>query len=96
MISTLDPAEACSCGFNNPIISTQYHMRTCSAHHQVTDSGHPLNGGLEGTVGVNYPGYLLVVIKCIYLPPTYLHFIQDIEDRSLLLTSSMSFVDIRF
>jgi hypothetical protein len=24
---------------------------------------------------------LLVVIKCIYLPPTYLHFIEDIEDR---------------
>jgi hypothetical protein len=39
---------------------------------------------------------VLVVIKCIYLPPTYLHFIQDIEDRFLLLTGSMSFVDLSF
>jgi hypothetical protein len=37
-----------------------------------------------------------VVIQCIYLPPTYLHFIQDIEDRYLLLTSSTSFVDLPF
>jgi hypothetical protein len=34
--------------------------------------------------------------KCIYLPPRYLHFIQDTEDRCLLLTSSMSFVDLPF
>jgi hypothetical protein len=39
---------------------------------------------------------LLAVIKCIYLPTTYLHFIQDIEDRCLLLTSSTSFVDLPF
>jgi hypothetical protein len=39
---------------------------------------------------------VLTVIKCIYLPPTYLHFIQDIEDRCLLLTSSTSFVDLPF
>jgi hypothetical protein len=39
---------------------------------------------------------LLVVIECIYLPPTYLHFIQDIEYRCLLVTSSMSFVDLPF
>jgi hypothetical protein len=39
---------------------------------------------------------LLAVIKCIYLPPTYLHFIQDIEDRCLLLTSSTTFVDLPF
>jgi hypothetical protein len=26
-------------------------------------------------------GRVLAVIKCIYLPPTYLHFIQEIEDR---------------
>jgi hypothetical protein len=26
-------------------------------------------------------GVVLVVIKCIYLSPTYLYFIQDIEDR---------------
>jgi hypothetical protein len=41
-------------------------------------------------------GGTLAVIKCIYLPPTYLHFIQDIEDRYLLLTSSTSFVDLPF
>jgi hypothetical protein len=39
---------------------------------------------------------VLAVIKCIYLPPTYLHFIQDIEDRCLLQTSSTSFVDLPF
>jgi hypothetical protein len=39
---------------------------------------------------------VLAVIKCIYLPSTYLHFMQDIEDRCLLLTSSMSFVDLPF
>jgi hypothetical protein len=37
---------------------------------------------------------VLAVIKCIYLLPTYLHLIQDIEDRCLLLTSSTSFVDL--
>jgi hypothetical protein len=41
-------------------------------------------------------GEMLVVIKCIYLPSTYLHFMQDIEDRCLLLTSSTSFVDLPF
>jgi hypothetical protein len=41
-------------------------------------------------------GGVLAVIKCIYLPPTFLHFIQDIEDRCLLLTSFMSFVDLPF
>jgi hypothetical protein len=40
--------------------------------------------------------WLLAVIKCIYLPPTYLYFIQDIEDRCLLLTSSTSFIDLPF
>jgi hypothetical protein len=39
---------------------------------------------------------VLKVIKCIYLSPTYVYFIQDIEDRCLLLTSSMSFVDLPF
>jgi hypothetical protein len=39
---------------------------------------------------------VLAVIKCIYLPPTYLYFIQDIEDRCLLLTSSTSFIDLPF
>jgi hypothetical protein len=41
-------------------------------------------------------GGVLAVIKCIYLLPTYLHFIQDIEDRSLLLMSSTCFVDLPF
>jgi hypothetical protein len=41
-------------------------------------------------------GGVLAVIKCIYLPPPYLHFIQDIEDRCLLLMSNMSFVDLPF
>jgi hypothetical protein len=41
-------------------------------------------------------GGVLAVIKCLYLLPTYLHFIQDIDDRCLLLTSSTSFVDIAF
>jgi hypothetical protein len=39
---------------------------------------------------------VLAVIKCIFLLATYLHFIQDIEDRCLLLTSSTSFVDPPF
>jgi hypothetical protein len=39
---------------------------------------------------------VLAVIKCIYLQPTYLHFIQYIEDRCLLLMSSTSFVDLPF
>jgi hypothetical protein len=45
-----------------------------------------------------YPTYvlLLAVIKCIYLPPTYIHFTQDIEDRCLLLMSSTSFVNLTF
>jgi hypothetical protein len=41
-------------------------------------------------------GEVFAVIKCIYLLPTYLHFMQDIEDRCLLLTSSTSFVDRPF
>jgi hypothetical protein len=39
---------------------------------------------------------VLAVIKCIYFLPTYLHFIQDTEDRCLLLMSSTSFVDLPF
>jgi hypothetical protein len=39
---------------------------------------------------------VLAVIKCIYLLPTYQHFMQDIEDRCLLLTSSTSFLDLPF
>jgi hypothetical protein len=41
-------------------------------------------------------GGVLAVIKCIYLPPTYLYFMQDIDDRCLLLMSSTSFVDLPF
>jgi hypothetical protein len=41
-------------------------------------------------------GGVLAVIKCIYLLPTYLRFIQNIEDMCLLLTSSTSFVDLPF
>jgi hypothetical protein len=39
---------------------------------------------------------VLAIIKYIYLPPTYLYFIQDIEDMCLLLTSFTSFVDLLF
>jgi hypothetical protein len=39
---------------------------------------------------------LLAVIKCLYLLPTYLHFMQGIEDRCLLLMSSTGFVDLPF
>jgi hypothetical protein len=48
------------------------------------------------TLSVCVGGGVLAVIKCIYLPPTYLHFIQDIEDRCLLLTNSTSFFDLQF
>jgi hypothetical protein len=41
-------------------------------------------------------GGVLAVIKCIYLLLTYVHFMQDIEDRCLLLTSSTSFVNLPF
>jgi hypothetical protein len=37
---------------------------------------------------------LLAVLKCIYLLPTYLYFMQDIGDRCQLLTSSTSFVEL--
>jgi hypothetical protein len=39
---------------------------------------------------------VLAVIKCIYLPLTYLHFMQDIKDWCLLLRSSTSFIDLTF
>jgi hypothetical protein len=41
-------------------------------------------------------GWVLAVVKCIYLLPIFLHFIQDIEDRGLLLMGSTSFVDLPF
>jgi hypothetical protein len=40
--------------------------------------------------------HVLAVLKCIYLLATYQHFIQDIEERCVLLTSSTSFVDSPF
>jgi hypothetical protein len=52
--------------------------------------------GKSSHVGVDVDRLMLAVIKCIYLSPTYLHFVQDIEDRCLLLTSSMSFIDLTF
>jgi hypothetical protein len=45
---------------------------------------------------VSIKSVLLAVIKYLYLPSTYLHFMQDIEDRCLLLMSSTSFVDLPF
>jgi hypothetical protein len=43
-----------------------------------------------------YGGWVLAVIKYTYLPPTNPNFIQDTEDRCLLLMSSMSFIDLPF
>jgi hypothetical protein len=50
----------------------------------------------DGSISDLLRSCLLAVIKCIYLLPTYLYFIQDIEARCLLLTSSMSFDDLPF
>jgi hypothetical protein len=36
----------------------QYHMSTCSIHHRVTGSGHPLNEGLRGYYQGNVPWVL--------------------------------------
>jgi hypothetical protein len=47
-------------------------------------------------VWVGEGGGVLAVTKCIDLSPTYLHFIQDIEDRCLILMSSTSFIDLPF
>jgi hypothetical protein len=52
--------------------------------------------GLLRWPGGQVPWPLLAVIKCIYLLPTYLYFIQYIEDRCILLTSSTSFIDLPF
>jgi hypothetical protein len=78
--------------------------------HKLSRKGHPNHDasltsmafitsarvGGHDTNPTNTTVSLLAVIKCIYLPPTYLHFIQDIEYRCLLLTSSTSFVDLPF
>jgi hypothetical protein len=41
-------------------------------------------------------GGLLAVIKYIYLPSTYIHFMQDIKNKCLLLMSSTSFIYLSF
>jgi hypothetical protein len=43
-----------------------------------------------------YGGWVLAVIKYTYLPPTNPNFIQDTEDRCLLLMSSMSLLTYHF
>jgi hypothetical protein len=55
-----------------------------------------MNLGCPDMTNLAYIVGVLAVIKSIYLQPTYLHFIEDIEDRCLLLTSSTSFVDLPF
>jgi hypothetical protein len=64
-------------------------MKMCSSTQSVPP--HTPKGQVKNTE--EETEQVLVVIKCIYLPPTYLHFIQDIEDRCLLITS---FVDLPF
>jgi hypothetical protein len=59
-------------------------------------SAHPLCNTVLLLQYKNVGRRVLAVIKCIYLSPTHLYFIQDIEDRCLLLTSSVSFVDLPF
>jgi hypothetical protein len=39
---------------------------------------------------------VLSIIKYIYLPPTYIYSMQDIEDIYLLVTSSTIFVGLLF
>jgi hypothetical protein len=56
----------------------------------------PLTGSVGGPALHWSLPYLVVVIKCIYLQLTYLHFMQDIEDKCRLLMSSKSFVDLPF
>jgi hypothetical protein len=54
---------------------------------QKAPASTPPSGTQKGIVGGH---------KMHILPPSDLYFIQDIEDRCLLLTSSMSFVDLPF
>jgi hypothetical protein len=52
--------------------------------------------GTSKTLSVCVWGGVLTVMKCIYLSPTYLYFMQDMEDRCILLTSSTRFVNLPF
>jgi hypothetical protein len=64
-----------------------WHVRVVIYERPTTDRIHRIRQVVE---------VLLAVIKYTYLPATYTNFIQDIEDRCLLLTSSTSFVDLPF
>jgi hypothetical protein len=55
-----------------------------------------VEGYLHQDLTCNQAVVLLAIIKYIYLLLRYLHFIQDIEDMCLLLTSCTSFVDLPF
>jgi hypothetical protein len=67
-------------------------MRACAVAKEKKKKKRTMPGPIGGS---SSSAPLLAVIKCIYLPPIYVHFIQDIEDRCLLL-SSMSFVNLPF
>jgi hypothetical protein len=64
-----------------------WHVRVVIYERPTTDRIHRIRQVVE---------VLLAVIKYTYLPATYTNFIQDTEDRCLLLTSSTSFVDLPF
>jgi hypothetical protein len=68
-------------------------------HHRIGRRilGHPPQDRNSRSFDQRSPQYsqrVLAVIKCIYLSPIYLYFIQDIEDMFLLSMSSTSFVDL--
>jgi hypothetical protein len=74
-----------------PPIDTRVFNAAQTSLHTLQERIHVLRKWPQGI-----PRSLLTVIKCRYLLPTYLHFIQDIEGRCLLLMSSTSFVDLPF
>jgi hypothetical protein len=100
-------SQALSC---SPLLSRRAWVTAVALpHHHYSCSGVPTSISASSSlsspanVGKNrQPQALscltlvLAVIKCTYLLPRYLHFIQDMEDRCLLLTSSMSFIDLPF
>jgi hypothetical protein len=51
IVEALAPQSHCRIPWKYP----QYHMSTCSTHHQVTGSSHPLDGGPEGYYQSNIP-----------------------------------------